>query len=251
MMSTPQTGHEASGAPPALDLSERGTRDKRPISLNRRLFVKFTAFGDCADAGAAVDAAARAGVTGALYLDAHDPRGIGLVAVSEAPEYFVTDLRALLNGAPFAGMRHKAEFDMLGRTYTIGYEADLHEVLFRRPISRITDPALGWAVWYPLQRAKTFATLPETHQRRILGEHGALGRRFAEAGFAYDIRLACHGLDKHDNDFVVGLVGAEIFPLSAIVQAMRRTEQTSAHLSSLGPFFVGRVAWQSPRDAAV
>ena len=28
---------------------------------------------------------------------------------------------------------------------------------------------------------------------------------------------------------------------------MRKTEQTSQFLDSLGPFFVGRVAWQSPK----
>jgi hypothetical protein len=49
-----------------------------------------------------------------------------------------------------------------------------------------------------------------------------------------------------DNDFVLGLVGPELHPLSAMVQAMRRTRQTSNYLASLGPFFVGRAVWQSP-----
>ena len=35
------------------------------------------------------------------------------------------------------------------------------------------------------------------------------------------------------------------FPLSAVVQTMRKTQQTSLYLESLGPFFVGRVVWQS------
>ena len=30
---------------------------------------------------------------------------------------------------------------------------------------------------------------------------------FGAADYAHDIRLACHGLDKDDNDFVVGLIG--------------------------------------------
>ena len=59
--------------------------------------------------------------------------------------------------------------------------------------------------------------------------------------------VACHGLDKHDNDFVIGLLGPNLFPLSAIVQEMRKTEQTSQYLDSLGPFFVGKVAWQCPQ----
>src|SRR6266705_1182402 len=55
---------------------------------------------------------------------------------------------------------------------------------------------------------------------------------------------ACHGLDKDDNDFVVGLIGKDLYPLSAIVQTMRKTQQTSLYLERLGPFFVGRALWQ-------
>ena len=73
----------------------------------------------------------------------------------------------------------------------------------------------------------------------------ASGWPSARAGLGYDIRLACHGLDRDDNDFVVGLLGPELHPLSIIVQRMRKTKQTSLHLERLGPFFVGRVAWQS------
>jgi chlorite dismutase len=34
-------------------------------------------------------------------------------------------------------------------------------------------------------------------------------------------------------------------PLSAIVQRMRKTKQTSLHLERLGPFFVGKAIWQN------
>ena len=230
--------------PAGPDLAEKGTRDGERISLDRRLFVKFTACGSCHDAGAAADALESSGVTGALYLDANDPRGIGIVAASEDPDWFVTTFRDLLGAPPFDAMERKAELDMLGRTYSIGYEPDLAHVLLERPISRITDPALRWAIWYPLRRAKSFATLPAADQRRILAEHGTLGHRYGSAGLALDVRLACHGLDRDDNDFIIGLLGADLFPLSSIVQAMRGTEQTSRYLESLGPFFVGRVAWQ-------
>ena len=63
---------------------------------------------------------------------------------------------------------------------------------------------------------------------------------FGAADLAHDVRLACHGLDRDDNDFVIGLIGKELFPLSAVVQAMRKTQQTSLYLDRLGPFFVGR-----------
>jgi chlorite dismutase len=80
-------------------------------------------------------------------------------------------------------------------------------------------------------------------------EHGGVGMAFGRAGLGYDIRLACHGLDQADNDFVVGLLGQELHPLSIIVQRMRKTRQTSLHLERLGPFFVGRVAWQARQES--
>lgn len=234
----------AATADPLSEISERGRKDGKPIGLNRRLFMKFTAFGKCPDQGALATELAAAGVSGAMYADVHDPAGIGVLAMAEDPAYFVTDLRRLF-AKRFAALRHKPAFDMLGRTYAIGYEADLHHVLFERPRDRVLDPALPWAVWYPLQRDKAFYQLPEGRQREILAEHGSIGRRFGEAGWAADVRLACHGLDRNDNDFVIGLVGAELHPLSALVQTMRSTEQTARYLSRLGPFFVGRVVWQS------
>ena len=157
----------------SLDLSEKGLKDGKPISLDRRLFMKFTAFTGCSDDGAAAaDALAAAGVEGTLYLDANDPEGIGLVVLSEDPEYFVTTLRTILNTAPFTVLKHKPEFDMLGRTYSIGYEPDLEDSLFVKPRSKTLNPDFPWAVWYPLQRAKSFQRLPEAKQRQILGEHG-------------------------------------------------------------------------------
>jgi chlorite dismutase len=71
---------------------------------------------------------------------------------------------------------------------------------------------------------------------------------YGRAGLGHDLRLACHGLDKNDNDFVVGLIGPELTPLSMIVQRMRKTKQTSLHLEKLGPFFIGKVAWQLSPD---
>ncbi len=230
----------------SLDLSEKGLKDGKPVSLDRRLFMKFTAFTGCPDAAEASTALAAAGVEGALYLDANDPQGIGLIVLSEDPDYFVATLRAVFNAPPFSSLTHKPEFDMLGRTYSLGYEPDLEDALLIKPRSKTLNPDFPWAVWYPLQRAKSFQTLPEMKQRQILGEHGTIGKRFGFAGLAADVRLACHGLDKHDNDFIIGLLGPNLFPLSAVVQEMRKTEQTSQYLDSLGPFFVGKVAWQSP-----
>ncbi len=230
---------------PKLDLAEKGTKDGKPISLDRRLFMKFTAFTGCTGPAAAADALAAAGIEGALYADANDPRGIGVIALHENPDYFVGELRDIFNTAPFASYVHKPEFDMLGRTYSIGYEPDLEDTLFVKPRFKTLNPDYPWAVWYPLQRAKSFQVLPDAKQRQILAEHGTLAKRFGFAGLAADVRLACHGLDKNDNDFIIGLLGPELFPLSAVVQEMRKTEQTSQYLDSLGPFFVGKVVWRS------
>jgi hypothetical protein len=233
-----------------LDLSEKGLHHGKPISLDRRLFMQFMAFGCCEDPQEAADALASAGIEGVLYLDAADPQGIGLVVMSEDPDYFVTTVRDVLNAPPFVGFTHKPEFNMLGRTYSIGYEPDLEDTLLIKPRMKTMNPAFKWAVWYPLQRAKIFQTLPAAKQRQILAEHGTLAKRYGYAGLAADIRLACHGLDTHDNDFVIGLLGPTLFPLSHVVQEMRKTEQTSQYLDSLGPFFVGRVIWQSPQPEA-
>ena len=124
-------------------------------------------------------------------------------------------------------------------------EPDLPDVLLERPRRTVLNKDWRWGVWYPLRRNGQFSNLSAEEQRVILAEHGAIGRSFGAGDLAHDVRLACHGLDKNDNDFVVGLVGKELFPLSAIVQAMRKTQQTSLYLERLGPFFVGRALWQS------
>jgi len=118
-------------------------------------------------------------------------------------------------------------------------------VLLDRPRRTVLNPLWKWGVWYPLRRSGKFAQLAEREQRVILAEHGTIGMSFGVGDYAHDVRLACHGLDKDDNDFIVGLIGKDLYPLSAIVQAMRKTQQTSLYLERLGPFFVGRALWQS------
>jgi Chlorite dismutase len=228
-----------------LDLSEKGRRGKEVISLDRRLFMKFTAFTAVDDIEAAIEALEATGLAAAIYADANDPYGIGIMVASEEPADFVSTLREVFNARPFSGFAHKPEFDMLGRSYSIGYEPDLEDTLIKRPLGKLADPRNQWVVWYPLQRSKGFYVLPEERQKSILGEHGTLAKRYGAGGHATDIRLACHGLDKSDNDFIVGLLGPRLHPLSAVVQEMRRTEQTSQFLDRLGPFFIGKVAWQS------
>jgi chlorite dismutase len=233
--------------PPAIpDLSEKG-RDAagQVISVNRRLFMELLAFTEVPDVTALVEALQASGLPGTLYVDIHDARGVGLLTWSEQPDYFITTLRNFLQNSPFADLTPRPGFTMLGRSYSIGYEADLEHVLFKRPISRATNPATPWHVWYPLRRKGSFEKLPPAEQKAILSEHGNLGALFSAGDFGNDIRLDCRGLDTNDNDFVIGLIGKDLFPLSAMVQAMRKTRQTSEFLEKLGPFFIGKAVWQN------
>ena len=230
----------------SVDVAERGrSAEGEAITLDRRLYMQLHAYGGATDTPALVTALEAASVVGTLYEDVNDPAGVALLTVSESPDAFVGELRAFLQAAPFAELEPKPELTMLGRTYAIGYEQDLAETLVERPRRRVLDPALPWAIWYPLRRSGSFEQLSRREQDTILMEHGGVGMAFGRAGLGFDIRLACHGLDRDDSDFVVGLLGPELHPLSVIVQRMRKTKQTSLHLERLGPFFVGRVAWQS------
>ena len=135
---------------------------------------------------------------------------------------------------------------MFGRTYASGFEADLDDWLRERPRRTSLNPAWPWGIWYPLRRVGAFARLSPQEQGTIIREHSVLGRAYGDADLAHDVRLACHGLDVHDNDFVIGLIGRELHPLSHLVQAMRKTVQTAQYIQGLGPFFIGHALWQSP-----
>lgn len=242
--STPGAG--ARRGPEAPDISEKGgLRGGVPQRSDERLFMQLIAFGDCRDSQAVAAHLADRHVTGVLYEDVHDPRGIAVLTVAKDPRFFIETLRPTLNSGPMTALTLKPMYTMVGRTYALGYEPDLDEVLFHRPTRTVLNPDWRWAVWYPLRRNGRFAQLSPEEQRVILAEHGAIGMAFGGADFAHDIRLACHGLDTNDNDFVVGLVGKDLHPLSAVVQSMRKTQQTALYLDRLGPFFVGRAVWQS------
>ncbi|RME81156.1 MAG: hypothetical protein D6775_14335 [Caldilineae bacterium] len=229
----------------AVDIRERGRGpDGQAIYSDRRLFMQLLAFGGCGDTQSLRDALAASELPAVLYVDINDPYGVAVLTFSENPDFFVSTLRDFLQRSPFSDLMPKAEYTMLGRTYALGHEPDLEEALIARPLRKVCDPSMPWAIWYPLRRRGSFEQLTPQEQRVILMEHGGIGRAYGRAGLGTDIRLACHGLDRNDNDFVVGLVGPELMPLSSIVQRMRKTKQTSQYLERLGPFFVGKAIWQ-------
>jgi hypothetical protein len=240
------TTAETRRGPEPPDISEKGgMKGGQPQRADTRLFMQLLVFGGCSESSSLSDSLQQAGVAGVLYEDVNDPHGVALLTFSDDPAMFLDRVRPLLKQAPFASLVQKPEYTMLGRSYSLGYEPDLIDVLLHRPKRTVLNREWPWAVWYPLRRSGRFAQLPIDEQRVILAEHGAIGMSFGAADLAHDIRLACHGLDKDDNDFVIGLIGKNLYPLSAIVQAMRKTQQTSLYLERLGPFFVGRAVWQS------
>jgi chlorite dismutase len=236
------TGH---GRPEGVkvDVAERGANGQ---TSNRRLFMQLQVFGGCSDPKALTAALERSRIEGALYVDLQDPRGVGVLTFAEDPAFLATRVREVLAAEPFAGLVLKPALAMIGRTYSTGFEHDLDDWLLNRPRRTVLNPEWPWVVWYPLRRTGAFSKLSAQEQAAILREHGTIGRAYGDADLAHDVRLACHGLDAHDNDFLIGLVGRELQPISHLVQAMRKTVQTSEYMASLGPFFVGHAIWQSP-----
>lgn len=228
------------------DLAERGAeKDGAKQRLDRRLFIQLLVFTGSRDHTTLVRALKESGIESVLYLDVNDPQGVGLLTMSEDPAFFTTDLRSFLTKEPFSDLVFKPEYTMLGRTYSLGFERNLEDWLLQRSRRVSMNPEWPWAVWYPLRRKGEFSKLPPREQGAILMEHGKIGHAFGDKDLGHDIRLACQGLDRDDNDFVIALIGKDLHPLSALVQTMRGTTQTSTYIEKMGPFFVGRTVWQS------
>ncbi len=228
-----------------IDIREQGSQG---AASDRRLFMQLLAWTGCRTTKPLIDDLQGLGLDAVLYEDVNDPLGVALVTATEDPADFATTLRSVLQSGPFTELTPRPGYTMLGRTYSLGYEPDLDETLLKRPRRHLLEQGWPWAIWYPLRRKGAFTQLPAEEQREILMEHGKIGFSFGSADLAHDIRLACHGLDQADNDFVIGLMGKKLAPLSKIVETMRKTKQTSTWLEKLGPFFIGHKVWQSGVD---
>lgn len=222
--------------------------DGVPQQIDRRLFFQLQVFTRCKEPKVLIEALASSGLEGVLYRDLNDPLGVGLLLIAEEPDVLVDEARLMLANEPFAPLERKGDLTMVGRTYATGREESLEEWLLRKPRRYALNPEWPWAIWYPIRRKPEFALLTKQEQGKVLYEHAMLGKPYAEGGHAFDIRLACHGLDRDDNEFVLGLVGPRLHPLSRLVEDMRKTQQTARYIQSLGPFFVGKACWQSSLD---
>lgn len=242
---------------PTIDVNEYGgKKDGVKQSMNRRLFMQLLVFrcppgaqpvsggpNSAPDAIGAelVKTLRERKIAGVVYADAMDPRSLALLTWSEDPSLFVREVRPLFAEPFLSNVTLRDDYAMLGRSYATGHEPELEYTLLRRPIDNVTNEKFRWHVWYPLRRKGTFAKLEPIDQSHILREHAALGIAYGQAELAHDVRLACHGIDAGDNEFVIGLVSDQLHPLSHLVQAMRKTRQTSEFIEKMGPFFVGWV----------
>ncbi len=232
--------------PEPIDIREIGAPiDGKPQVSDRRLFFQLHVFEGCSDSKFITESLEKSQLNAVLYDDWNHPTRIGVLLVAENPTVLLTESRTLLlkiQDAP--DLSYRPEMTMIGRTYSSGREPNLEEWLINKPLQNVLNPDFPWAIWYPLRRKPEFYRLEHRERGRILGEHAMLGRSYAAGGYASDIRLACFGLDTNDNEFVIGLVGPELYPLSRLIQDMRQTEQTTKYIESLGPFFVGKVRKQ-------
>jgi hypothetical protein len=249
---TEQSQAEAGAHSTPIEMDERaGHHTGNPQVIKSRLFMQLLVY-DCApnvDPTLAIERLGNKlgdqGVSAVLYADVNSPRGLGVLTWSEDPAHFVTAVRpALVAGGN--GLVLRPEMTMLGRTYATGYEPDLRFFLLDRPVATVQNESWPWAIWYPLRRSGAFNRLEGREQAAILKEHGTIGRAYGDQDLAHDVRLACFGLDTHDNDFVIGLIGKELHPLSHVVQSMRKTKQTSEYIAQMGPFFIGHAVRRLP-----
>ena len=233
--------------PEPVDLRETGAPiDGEPQVSDKRLFFQLHVFGDCLAPEVIIENIQSNNYSpsaAVFYDDLNNPTGLGVLLVAADPAALMhqslalRDMQSQFNGE----VSYRPEMTMIGRTYSSGREPDLEEWLINKPLQNVLNPECPWAIWYPLRRNPEFYRLEPRERGRILGEHAMLGRSYAAGGYASDIRLACFGLDTNDNEFVIGLVGPELYPLSRLIQDMRQTEQTTKYIESLGPFFVGKV----------
>ena len=237
-------GGNGEGSP---DLLEHGAPVRGETqTLNSRLFVQVQVFTECFDVSPVVNAVQQSGLVAAVYANLNDPRGVGVVVMDEDPAVFAGPFRELLTAPPFSQLTPVPAFTMTGRTYAQGRERELEDFLLKKVPRNVLNTDYPWAVWYPLRRIGAYNRLSRADQGKITMEHGMLGRRYGEAGYAVDVRLECHGIDRDDNEFVIGLMGRELVPLSKLVKDMRATRQTAEFIQGMGPFFVGKALYQAP-----
>ena len=182
-----------------MDLSERGRRDGAPISLDRRLFMNFTAFRGLRSVRGHGPRLAESGRRGSASTRTvkRSPRVSGSCRPQRRIRLiFVTDVSATLfnDGPPFADRWPTCRSTTCsgGRT-AIGYESGsggsdpLRAAARAHPGSRNSS----WAVWYPLQRSKGVLPALGSERQRANPRRTRRHRPALRRGGACRRRAAC------------------------------------------------------------
>src|SRR6266545_6414706 len=75
--------------PEPPDISEKGgMRNGEAQRSDARLFMQFLAFGACVSSRPLIEVLSAAGVSGVLYEDVNDSRGVALLTFDEDPNFF-------------------------------------------------------------------------------------------------------------------------------------------------------------------
>ena len=213
----------------AADVRERGANGQ---TSDRRLFMQLQVLTGVAEAKPLVAALEASGVPGVALRRRERSAGRGRPRASpRTRRSSPASSGALLGREPFAGLTPRPELTMLGRTYASGFEPDLEDWLLapaapHRAESRV---AVGHLVSAAPDGRLRAPGRPRS-RRASCASTATIGRGYGDADLAHDVRLACHGLDTHDNDFVIGLVGRELHPLSHLSRpcaGRRRPRPTS------------------------
>ena len=90
-----------------VDISEKGKLNGETIRMDKRLFIQLLTFTGVQDTDSLIAAMEAAGIDGVLYADLNDPYGVGVLTYSTEPDYFVTEVRSLLNMEPFTQLTRR------------------------------------------------------------------------------------------------------------------------------------------------
>ena len=208
--------------------------------------MKFTAFGGCADPQAAVAALAEDGVEGALYVDANDPQGIGLIVAAEDPGLLRDDAARAVQPPAVRGVHAQARvrharphvLDRLrarSRGHAV-HEAARQDAEPREPLGRVVSAAARRRSFRRCRPIISAASWPSTARSR---------NATAPAGMPPTCASRATASTRTTTTSSSACSARTCIRLSAVVQEMRKTEQTAQYLDSLGPFFVGKAVWQA------
>jgi hypothetical protein len=196
-----------SGMPglPEIDVREwGGKRDGERQVLDRRTFFQLMAFDvvhgqTLAGIQALASMLSEQRIASVLYQEASAPMTIALLTWSEDPAHFVERVLPIVDRPELVQRR---EYTMLGRTYSLGHEPDLEHACSAAPWSTASTQAGTGTSGIRSGASGAFEKLEKHDQGIILKEHAMIGMAYGKKGLAHDVRLACHGLDAGDNEFV-------------------------------------------------